>query len=159
MILDCKIIAMARPPNIITPEQDLFWVDALRALEARETTREQIMAISGVSSRTLDRRVARAKEMRGEFEAEEPDGTDRERELPWVPLVHGEHDAEFVYRLDRDEESRLPVGPFRIGDHNGRRLRVQHAGNGQPVEGAAKSKAKFKPKKPRRKKLSPAPAG
>ncbi len=66
-------------------------------------------------------------------------------ELPWVELVDGTEPAHPHYDMRSDRLTK-PPGAFRIGDHHGRRLRVQHAGDGKPVEKAAKSKAKFKPR-------------
>ncbi len=135
---------MARPLTRITPEQDVFWVDALRALESQETTRELIMAITGVSERTLKRRLARARLVRNDIECDaelKHDGV----ELPWVELVNGTEPDHPHYDLGSDRLIK-PPGPFRIGDHHGRRLKIQHAGNGKPVEKVVKSKAKFKPK-------------
>jgi hypothetical protein len=87
----------------------------------------------GISVRTLQRRLKAQRERAGSGE------------LPVVEIVTGRGEG-LHYRLDDDRASRLPLGLFRIGDHNGRRLQIQHAGNGRPVEKPAKSKAKFKPK-------------
>jgi hypothetical protein len=141
---------MPTPPLTYTPEQDLFWADAVRALREGETTREQIMAIADISARTLDRRLARGREVLADVEETEDivGGRDGE-ELPWVEIVERlwPDDPHYDTFDDRLQKS---AGAFRIGTGNGRRLKVQHAGNGRPVEKPAKSKAKFKPKRARK---------
>jgi hypothetical protein len=136
---------MPTPPLTFTPEQDLFWADAVRALDEGETTREQIMAVAGISERTLKRRLARGREVLGDIE-EHDDGEHDTSDFPWVPIVDGAAAPGLHYRLDADKTSVLPSCPFRIGTGNGRHLRVHHSGDGRPVEKPKPSKAKHKPK-------------
>jgi hypothetical protein len=109
----------------------MFWVDALRAIEEGEKTRGEVMALTCISERTLERRLARAREVRDDFADDGPSETD----LPWVEVVAVHPDDEPRtphYNLVGDRLN-APAGAFRIGDGKGR-LRVRHAGQGRPVD-------------------------
>jgi hypothetical protein len=146
---------MARPHNIYTPEYDLFWVGVLRALETEGYTREQVMDLTGVSERTLKRRLARARDVRDDFEGDGHDGP--ATDLPWVELVDGTRPPNPHYDLATDRLEK-PAGAFRIGDGRGR-LRVQHAGRGAPLDDKPeKPPPKFKPKQRKKGKKRTVPA-
>lgn len=125
----------------------------LRALEAGDTSIPDLSRLTGLSIRRVQARLQRARENRTTVE-EEPRTCQANDDLPWVELIDGGTTSGPHYDLAGDTLVLRKAGPFRIGDGKGRRLRVQNAGNGKPVEQPAKSKAKFKPKQPKRKRTT-----
>jgi hypothetical protein len=124
---------MARPITVITPEQDLFWVDALRALEAGETTREMIMSIGGISGRTLERRLARAREVREDFDEAEPDERDDDK-LPYLALTSSpERERGDWYDLESGLCT-VERGSVRVSNRSATALRVRSITGGRPVD-------------------------
>jgi hypothetical protein len=123
---------MARPIIIITPEIDKLWVLVLRALRDGEMTRAQVMDWAGVSERTLERRLARARSVEDEFPGDREIEEIRKRlaagELKWVEIIsRGEISAPH-YDLTTNE-LRNVSGSFLINNGRGR-PRIQNAGWG-----------------------------
>lgn len=114
--------------------------------ERGEEPRAATAARLGISVRTLQRRYALGRQVIEEKgEVQESKGGGSTDDLPWVELSTGP-DRRWHYRLDHDQASVLPTGPFRITDHAGRRLRVVHSADGKPVERPRPSKHKFRPR-------------
>jgi hypothetical protein len=108
----------------------------------------------GISPRHYRR--LRAQERQGEAEwarqhpiaiepQPEPDSPGAEA-LPYVPLIY-EPTPGLHYRLDHDQDSVLPVCPFRCGTHNGRGWHVHHQDDRFTTpEKTRRCRHKFKPR-------------
>jgi hypothetical protein len=117
--------------------------------ERLDQTREEMARELGVSVRTLQRRWREQREAADV--RDEPESPD----FPWVELVERGQASGDHYDLRTDELVK-PPGPFRISNGTGHGLRVQHAGRGQPIEVELTNEpAKFKPKRPKRKRRGP----
>lgn len=117
----------------------------LTAYERGEKSRKEMADELGVSVQWLRKLMAR------ERLADRESGSDVNDDLPWVEIVEGTCPPTPHYDLATDRLEK-PAGAFRIGNGRGR-LRVQHAGDGRPVEAAPeKPPPKFRPKRPKRKK-------
>lgn len=112
--------------------------------ERGEKTRAEMAAERGVSERTLRRHLAIDRQI-ADGMAEVDDESRGAEELPWVELATGPSQGHH-YRLDHDQSSHLPDGPFRVGTHNGRRMQVKHRDDGIKQQTKKESKHKFRPK-------------
>lgn len=121
----------------------------VRALAEKEITKEDLMSRLGISRRTLYRWLALGRMW---LEDEIAELAPIDHDLPWVELVDGQSPSTPHYDTATDRLHLDRPGPFRI--HNGKgHVKVQHASNGQPLDSAGQNeKAKFQPKRPRRKK-------
>lgn len=146
------------PQQTVEEEREAAW---LRALAAGDTTIPDLMRVTGLGRSRIYERLKRARENRlDDIEEPESDATVVEHaasELPWVELVHHARPPTPHYDLATDRLEK-PSGAFRIGDRHGRRLKVEHAGRGKPLDDKPKKKPpKFKPKS-RKAKKRPVPA-
>ena len=125
-------------------DREDVWLDAI---ESGASTSREIAAQTGYTQRRIQQRVAAARQRRDKAHG---DAAGDLHDLPWVELVDGRQAAGPYYDLVTDRLEK-PAGAFRIGTRNGGRLKVQHAGNGKPVEQPKQSEHKFQPKRPKRK--------
>lgn len=103
-------------------------------------SRREMAADEGISVRTLQLRLKAARDRAGRC------GLDG---LPFVEIANHETGGHH-YRTDVDQLSRLPSGIFLIGDHFGRRLKLQRSSGGRHVRDAKPSNHKFRPKTSKR---------
>lgn len=143
-------------------ERDLGW---LYELESTGMTQMQLAQREGLSEGHMSRRLMRARRWMAELRAIDRVEVERAikaaestgREIPWIEIVNqfrrGHH-----YRLPVDQLSNLPAGLIRIGTSKGY-VMVADSSDGVPIDSMpANEPAKFKPKRPRKKRASPAPA-
>ena len=114
--------------------------------EGRPLSRAAWARSLGISARTLYRLLAAERAEAAEWAVGEP-GSDPapgpapapERpgveELPYVELAYGPRHRPH-YRLDADDLSRLPGGPFRLGTGRGSHLRVARSDEDRTVRDA-----------------------
>ena len=122
-------------------EREATW---LRAVESGIMTAHDIHVMSGLSLSQVYRRLKRARENK----PREPDVPARpgKEELPWVELTDGTKPPTPHYDL-QDDAIEHPPGAFRINNHHGRRLTVQHEDRGEPLPpDPPPSEHKFSPK-------------
>ena len=107
---------MPRPLRIHSDSCDSLWVHVLGALEAKAIIREEVMAAAGLSRRTLERRLARARGI-----ADEAGDGGGPPDLDDGVLLHLTHDPEPLRRpgpdwhdLASDRTSLDATGPVRL---------------------------------------------
>lgn len=143
--------------RVVEGEREAVW---LRALEAGNTTIDDLSIKTGLSKKRLWARLRRARENR------DPEGElsfSMDCELPWVEIVDRIH-APNQYDLETNALSLEHPGPFRINNGRGH-LQVHHERDGQKNEGIRNDKynpdpnhaggvekVEPEPKRPRRKK-------
>ncbi len=121
---------MARTPTIYTPEQYVFWVDVVRALDAGEISHAELMERLKISRATMYRMLAKGRQW---LEEEEVDRGSPE--LDEAPILHLTTSPSFEraawYDLRSDRTSLDGVGgAVLVANHNGTRLRRQRLGTG-----------------------------
>jgi hypothetical protein len=137
-------LKMARTTHIHTPEQNVFWVDVVRALEAGEFTFAELMAKLDISRATLYRNLALGRKWRDEEEADADTGGP---EIDDAPILHLTYDPSRERREWIDLGSsgvRTSLddvgGSVLVGNHNGTRLKRQRLGTGRQSSEARNDK-------------------
>lgn len=131
-------MTMGAPYRTPTPETEAVWGRALVAWERDEWTTDDLARLTGVSRRTVQRRLGEARERREEAHAAgtEPPEID---EATWLELVSGLRWDRPSYDLDTDETTHdgtgetvvVAAGPVRSGPPAGRHRHPQPPAAGQ----------------------------
>jgi hypothetical protein len=138
---------MPRKLTTYDRERESIWLDLV---ESGESTTAEIAALAGLTQRSIQMRISRARHRR------EYDADPRVIGIGDAPVLHLVTDIRGQrgdwYHLPTDITSRdLEGGPVLVPNAKGTGLLRQRLGTGDPVQAPARSKAKFQPKKQRAK--------
>lgn len=112
----------------------------LRAIEAGDTTVQDLMRVTGLGRSQVYDRLKRARENRTAGEPEPCDGYDDEGtdHLPYLAITDDPSRESGDWYEPESGMASVDRGSVRISDHNGRRLLVRSINGGRKTEEAIK---------------------